>query len=567
MANKFNEKIDSSELHKLWASLDKKAERSVVDALQLKAELAFSEMESESKWKTEIEDLKKIFKQNSKQFAQKLDECLGEMAQSKVQSAQISSQLLLKAEREDLEAFKQAFDRRNSTLKAEIQKQSAELAEELQKLAENMIAIKNTFKEDSHKNGKQINKKQEGIIAETERLKASIDFLRKETADQIDSTVAMLKNFYLTSQKTIESELEATKMQLESLINAANAKIETKISQTEFQKMKKDTRKELKSKTSVTEVKDAIANLQSEAEQKYSEMAGILDSKLNEVKTDLLAILKKKATLREVEVSLSQKVSVPEFQVIQDNIIQKIDQLEQKLKTKDKKASYRLTQAVTQLSENVVKVEQELQNKVKVTDLPKIMDQKANVDDLNLILTTLQKQIHQKAESNLLEKVVKEQLELNDYFYSESIVARYKWKSGATSNGNLIDFEIESVNTLKENFVWTKGAAAVVVVHGGIYQISFGVFGKQKSQIRLLINGELIISQISQQMSNSKQAINSSTKSPSIFPKEDDKTSGHATVNKSFTFSDFFDLPANCKVSLVCSTEIAPEGFINFKRL
>lgn len=49
---------------------------------------------------------------------------------------------------------------------------------------------------------------------------------------------------------------------------------------------------------------------------------------------------------------------------------------------------------------------------------------------------------------------MEEQNHFNKFFCTELILARYKWKTGLFLDNNIIPFDTEVVNTLKENFIW-----------------------------------------------------------------------------------------------------------------
>jgi len=49
---------------------------------------------------------------------------------------------------------------------------------------------------------------------------------------------------------------------------------------------------------------------------------------------------------------------------------------------------------------------------------------------------------------------MEEQNNFNQFFCTELIVARYKWKSGILLPNSIVPFNVEVVNTLKENYIW-----------------------------------------------------------------------------------------------------------------
>jgi hypothetical protein len=58
---------------------------------------------------------------------------------------------------------------------------------------------------------------------------------------------------------------------------------------------------------------------------------------------------------------------------------------------------------------------------------------------------------------------------------------------------SLIPWEVEIMNTCPHNFVWEKEKTGIIVVASGLYEVSFGFFGRLKPEVSLLVNGEAVI--------------------------------------------------------------------------
>jgi hypothetical protein len=76
---------------------------------------------------------------------------------------------------------------------------------------------------------------------------------------------------------------------------------------------------------------------------------------------------------------------------------------------------------------------------------------------------------------------------------SENCTGRWLWKSGEVKAGYSVPWEIQSVNTCPENFVWEKDSTAIVTMTPGLYEIFYGFFAGKKPQVQLLVNGEPVI--------------------------------------------------------------------------
>ena len=119
-----------------------------------------------------------------------------------------------------------------------------------------------------------------------------------------------------------------------------------------------------------------------------------------------------------------------------------------------------------------------------------------DIEDVNNALKELQKTLDNKSNKTDFNGMVNEQALINEFLCTENIIARWKWKSGSLRSGSLIPWEVQSINTLPDNFIWEKNESAVVVITAGLYEVSFGLYSKKKPACQLLVNGEVIISAV-----------------------------------------------------------------------
>jgi hypothetical protein len=138
---------------------------------------------------------------------------------------------------------------------------------------------------------------------------------------------------------------------------------------------------------------------------------------------------------------------------------------------------------------------------------------------------------------------------INDVLCSENSVSRFMWKSGQVKNGYAVPWEIQLVNTDPENFLWEKDKTAILVVKGGLYQISLGFFTTNRPTIQVLINGETVLSSL-----NSTFSVHHTHKlrKSSIIP--------------GLTTNDYLEIPERSRVSVSFSGEDCFEGFIELKK-
>lgn len=120
----------------------------------------------------------------------------------------------------------------------------------------------------------------------------------------------------------------------------------------------------------------------------------------------------------------------------------------------------------------------------------------------------------------------------------------------------MIPWEVERSNTCPENFVWNEGATSILVVTPGLYEVSFGFFGRKKPTIQLQVNGEPVLS-----------AVNTASYVIHHSMSKLKSHGGDSNTNATgLTLVDFLALPPRSRITLSYSGEPG-EGFLNLRKL
>jgi hypothetical protein len=197
------------------------------------------------------------------------------------------------------------------------------------------------------------------------------------------------------------------------------------------------------------------------------------------------------------------------------------------------------------LSSEVEKIGKEVLLKANIKDICTLLDIKANIDDVNHALEDLHSELDAKVAIDELTEKLKEQNCINEALCAENCVARWLWKSGDLKTG-CVPWEVQSLNTCPENFVWEKDKTQVLALTPGLYSVAFGVFCRKKGSVSLMVNGETVI--------------NDSALQGRVIGKH---SSGNVV---GFTCSEFLSLPARARVSVGFTGE-SSEGFLMLKKL
>lgn len=132
----------------------------------------------------------------------------------------------------------------------------------------------------------------------------------------------------------------------------------------------------------------------------------------------------------------------------------------------------------------------ELVLKVSIKDLCGLLDQKVNVNDMNETLRQIQNEVERCVRDEELKKTLNEQALVNEALCAENCVGRWIWKSGDLFNKNQVPWEVQAINTCPDNFLWDKGKSSIICVAPGLYQLIFGFYSKKEPMVRVILNGE-----------------------------------------------------------------------------
>ncbi len=125
-----------------------------------------------------------------------------------------------------------------------------------------------------------------------------------------------------------------------------------------------------------------------------------------------------------------------------------------------------------------------------------VLDNKANIDDINRVFQELHQELLLKASLSDLKQLRQKQTLVNESLCQENITGRWLWKSGSLRSGHSVAWDSQVINTLPDNFAFTKGGSQITVHTQGLYMVCFGFYSTKKPTIQLLLNGEPLLSAV-----------------------------------------------------------------------
>ena len=296
-------------------------------------------------------------------------------------------------------------------------------------------------------------------------------------------------------------------------------------------------------------------------------------SSLKTVKEDL--IQKQKTLESQVLDGLANKVGVNEFPKILESKLEATQVSRQAKSAQDELAGIKreIEKVHIELLRkcNVADLESHIQStefaledvakdmmlKCNIKDICALLDMKANIDDTNKALEEIHKELDRKVPIGDYSSHVNDYNAVIEALCAENCLGRWLWKSGELKNGSLVPWEIQSVNTAPDNFLWEKEKVSIVTVTPGLYEIVIGFYSRKKPTIQILVNGEPIMSAVN---SSSYVIHHSSGKLKPVPSHPNGNISGLSLI-------DFIALPARARVSIAYTGEIQSEGFIGLRKL
>ena len=442
-------KVDKKEMERMLKFLNEKTDMKKFNELQRSVELIKESM----KERVTVSEMGTALSNNTAEANDRIKKSHSEIEKLGMFMQNITEELKKlikeKASISDLEAVRELVDK-----KADIKNTGKELIEvkttandNLKQTNKRIDIMINNFEELKKVIGKNI----EDNYADMNRLKQQILSCSEDTNKLMDRT-----NLYVNEKTGSKGELVMLKKSITD--------IRTRVDEIERYKMDK---RDLEEKNEAMEVQKSIKKLQTEVNEKFEGIEIKVDKQLEnikgnveDVKTELIKQVNKKASSKDIE-----------------EIAIKVSKLKEELPyTKDKESI----------------VSKQLESKTNIDSLMKLLDTKANTQDVEMKVEEIKGEVMRKGKE--LEQALADQALINETLCAENCVARWLWKSGALKNGYSIPWESQSINTCPENFLWEKGRTFIVAVAPGLHEIALGFFSSKNPEIELLVNGEAILS-------------------------------------------------------------------------
>ena len=406
----------------------------------------------------------------------------------------------------------------------------------------NLFESLNNFKDDYLTNIKifenKLENKNETIITELNKQNEAIKNFTENEKEEINLTI---NEILQENNLEINNTLEQINSEIKNLEINLEEKIKKKLDENKFDTYITNIKKELNSKISILDSQKNIQDIIISLEQKINIL-------LTELKRELINnfenLLNEKADIT----LLNDKISSIDFNILKDYINTIDFDLKQKMET-----MFNECMNITNTNMENLNKEMLLNINNNKSQINSLLNSKVNIDELNISLNQIKKELNVKVNNIEFKNAMNNQAMINDIICNENQVGRWLWKSNK-KNKLAIPWDIQSVNTAPDNYLWEKNGININVINGGIYQISLGLYFNfnvnKKIQAQIIVNSDNVIN------------VKNNNYNSDFY---NNKGNNLKKMN-SISYNDFILLKDNSKIIVTFSGEEG-FGFIGLKKL
>ena len=531
-------KLDNDNFIEEINNMKKNMENDIIKIQKEKMEDIEKKIEEINKNKNDVNDFKLMsdtFQEMKLNLTQRIDDIDNDLDRLidniKTQFQNTNKQM---SDIENKKCDKKDFDNINTLISKKVDEDKFNKL--LSELKDNLFESLNSFKEDYLTNIKifenKFESKNDNIISELNKQNESLQNFINNEKEEIN---VMINEIINENNLEYDSNFQEINEEIKKINLNINEKLSKKIDEQKFDSYLNNIKKELNSKISIFDSKKNIQDIMTSYDQKINIL--ITDLK-QELITNLEGLLNNKADIS----LLNDKISSVDFNVLKDYINTVDLELKQKMETM-------FNEYINIINSNIENLHKEITSKSETdkTQINSILKNKVNLDEYNLLLNKIQKELNDKINNNEFNIAMKNQAMINDIICNENQVGRWLWKSGKTKGGYSIPWDTQKINTAPDNYIWEKDKTIINIINGGIYQINLGLYySNMKPQVQIIINNDNIIT------INNNNYLNN-------------KGKNNKKMN-SITYIDFIILQDNSKIAITFNGEEGL-GFLGLKKL
>ena len=254
---------------------------------------------------------------------------------------------------------------------------------------------------------------------------------------------------------------------------------------------------------SFNELDNLYKTIKMELKNKLEEMQMYVHEYIKNFANDLQNLLNNKVILSDINNLLNNKVDKKQLNQLLESKVNRIEIENMKISYEKISQEYinkidynKFDSFVNETKLTLDALKEDLTLKPNIKEILNYIKNKCDIDDVNKALIDIHNELDNKLSLDYYNNAMNNQNEINKALIKENCIGKWKWLSGELINGYGIPWEEQCINTQPENFIWEKDNISIKVNDKGIYIISLGIFSKEKSELQLIINGEIVLNKI-----------------------------------------------------------------------
>ena len=386
----------------------------------------------------------------------------------------------------------------------------------------------------------------------------------KNMLNSINNEKENIQNYYKKKENEKDNIEEKTKEIMDKTLNEINKEIsDLNLS---YDKYFSNLKNEISQKIDFSKMNEILSQITNDMNQKISsqeiqEMNSNMISEINKRLDDFENIFSKelenKISKSEIDNIIEDKINKSEIFIEE---ISSIKLLLEKTNNelKNKIDSQKFESVIKSFNKCFDNVKEEMDTKSNMKETNEILKNKVEIEEINKALKEIHDELEKKNSIEDFSKAMDNQSIINETLCSENYLGRWIWQSGKIKNGYSIPWEIQSINTSPENFIWNKDKTYIIINENGLYELNLGFYADKKPTIQILVNDEVIISAINSNSYVIHQSSGGRLKSVGK------NSFGNVT---GLTMIDYIMLPQNSKISISYTGVDGAFGFLGLKKL
>jgi hypothetical protein len=386
----------------------------------------------------------------------------------------------------------------------------------------------------------------------TESFKGFEDSYRQE----LDESIKLMHSITTNAKSEFTEDLRTLKIHMDKSVTLMDELSKRKADRRDVSDFRTEVVKSLEAKAAFADIQNGLSAIRKELGKSTTDLMESLEAAQQRQERDLMTLIEKKPSLVEVQAMLNEKADASSMskalgsRVTLDQIQEFVavtDQLSLDLRKKANLSDFESFGKYTRTTlEDLGKA---ILLKANMADMLNLLDQKAPADSTHRLLEQLLGEVDKKAPVAGIREFISDQKLINQSLCAENCVGRWIWKSGEVRSGYSVPWEVQTVNTFPDNFLWDLDKTSILCVAPGLYEVNFGFYSRRPPVVQLLVNGEPVLS-CPKDQSGGKQILR------------------HSAGNVAgLTATDFIALPARARVSLLFTGDSGAEGFLSLRKL